>query len=56
MGKKEEWDNLKHKSGNFRTLLKVLMDFRSLKMRDKAHAPTHIHKQKRKLTIIIITK
>ena len=56
MGKKEEWDNLKHKSGNFRTLLKVLMDFRSLKMRGKAHAPTHIHKQKRKLTIIIITK
>ena len=27
-------------------LLKVLMDLRSLKIRDKAHAPTHIHKQK----------
>ena len=27
-------------------LLKVLMDFRSLKIRDKAHAPTHLHKQK----------
>ena len=31
-------------------LSKVLMDFRSLKIRDKAHAPTHIdsalHKQK----------
>ena len=35
-------------------LLKVLMDFCSLKIRDKAHAPTHIHKQKRKLTIITI--
>ena len=35
-------------------LLKVLMDFRSLKIRDKAHAPTHIHKQKRKLTTIVI--
>ena len=34
--KKEEWDNLKHKSGNFRMLLNVLMnrmDFRSLKIR-----------------------
>ena len=34
------------------------MDFRSLKIRDKAHVPTHIHKQNRKLTttktIIII--
>ena len=35
-------------------LLKALMDFCSLKIRDKAQAPTHIHKQKRKLTIIII--
>ena len=25
------------------------MDFCSLKLRDKAHAPTQIHKQKRKL-------
>ena len=39
-GKKEERDNLKHKSGNFRMLLKVLMDFHSLKIRDKTHAPT----------------
>ena len=52
--KKEERDNLKHKSSKFRMLLKVLIDFCSLKIRDKAHAPTHIHKQKRKLTIIII--
>ena len=44
--KKEERDNFKHKPGNFRMLLKVLMDFRSLKIRDKAHAPTHIHRQK----------
>ena len=35
-------------------LLKVLIDFRSLKVRDKAHAPAHIQKQKRKLTTIII--
>ena len=35
-------------------LLKVLMDFHSLLKRDKAHAPTHIHKQKRKLTILIL--
>ena len=36
-------------------LLKVLMDFRSLQKRGKAHTPTHIHKQERKLTIIKIT-
>ena len=36
-------------------LLKVLMDFHSLQKRDKAHTPTHIHKQERKLTIIKIT-
>ena len=30
------------------------MDFCSLKIRNKAHAPTNIHKQKRKLAIIII--
>ena len=36
-------------------VLKALMDFRSLQKRDKAHTPTHIHKQKRKLTIIKIT-
>ena len=35
-------------------LLKVLTDFRSLKIGDKAHVPIHIHKQKRKLTTIII--
>ena len=44
--KKEEQDNLKHKSGNFKMLLKVLMDFHSLKIRDKPHAPTHTHRQK----------
>ena len=27
-------------------LLKVLMDLHSFKIRDKAHAPTHMHKQK----------
>ena len=27
-------------------LLKVLMDFGSLKIKDKAHAPTHINKKK----------
>ena len=32
--KKEERDNFKHKPGNFRMLLKVLMDFRSLKIRE----------------------
>ena len=32
------------------------MDFHSLQKTDKAHAPTHIHKQKRKVTIIIIKK
>ena len=53
MGKKEERDNFKHTFGNFRMLLKVLMGFCSLKIRDKAHAPTQIHIQK-KLTIIII--
>ena len=31
-------------------LLKVLIDFCSLEIRGKAHAPTHIHKQKRKVT------
>ena len=35
-------------------LLKVLMDFRSLKIRDEAQAATHIHKQKEKIIIIII--
>ena len=40
-GKKEERDNLKHKPGNFKMLLKVLMDFRSLKIRDK-----HMHQHK----------
>ena len=30
------------------------MDFCSLQKRDKAHTPTHIHKQERHLTIIII--
>ena len=29
------------------------MDFRSFQKRDKAHASTHIHKQKRKLILII---
>ena len=37
-------------------LLKVLMDFRSLKIRDEAQAATHIHKQKEKIIIIIKTK
>ena len=36
-------------------LLKVLLDFRSLQKRDKAHTPTNIHKQERKLTMIMIT-
>ena len=44
--KKEERDNLKHKSGNFKMLLKVLMDFRSLKIRDKTHAQRHIYKKR----------
>ena len=38
--KKEEQDNLKHKSGNFKMLLKVLMDFHSLKIRHK-HMQQH---------------
>ena len=40
-------------------LLKVLRDpkrVRVLKvLRDKAHTPTHMHKQERKLTVTIIT-
>ena len=35
-------------------LLKVLMDFRGFQIREKAHAPTHINKQERIITIIII--
>ena len=30
------------------------MDFHSLQKRDIKHAPTHIHRQKRKLTILIL--
>ena len=32
------------------------MDFYSLQKRDETHAPTHIQKQKRKVTIMITIK
>ena len=45
-GREEKQDNLKHKSGNFRMLLKVLMDFCSLQKETKhMHQHTYINRK-----------